>query len=209
MVICIQLWLIRPKTLLSFQLHLPLSCWKMMQVTRTWWWVSSGPQWPPRLPSTLCPIRFWWVDFHLRCNCTSHLAPPPLLPTTNIIAKLTLAVWFPGWWVRVVDGCIVRGRGRGAGRCSIRNLHSLPVQGVVLAKILCSLTLHMVASYRNRRKLGISSRETCGKYQNSSAPVWFLNTFPSISEGAITRPYLREPVLESVLWKIGLPSEPH
>lgn len=62
----------------------------------------------------------------------------------------------------------------------------------------CSLTLYMEAGYRNRRKLGILSRETCGKYQSSSALVWFLDTFPSTIEGDVARLYLREPLLESV-----------
>lgn len=88
--------------------------------------------------------------------------------------------------------------------CSGGSLLSLPVQGIVLGRITVSLTLaYGTYGYRNKtkqNKIGLN-RETRGKYQSSSAPVWFLNTFSGASKGDAARLYLREPVLESVLWK--------
>lgn len=77
----------------------------------------------------------------------------------------------------------------------------MPVQGVVLGKITLSLTLAYGDWLQEPKKFEFLNRETCGKYQSSSAPVWFPNTFSGASKGDAARPHLRESVLESVLWK--------
>lgn len=85
--------------------------------------------------------------------------------------------------------------------CSGGSLLSLLVQGVLLGKITLSLTLAYGDWLQEQKTLGFLNRETRGKYQSSSAPMRFLNTFSGARKGDAARPYLREPVLESVLWK--------